>query len=243
MLTLVGTGYNVSGQITPDGAAAIRRAERLFHLVHDPATAAVLEQLNPTAESLVPFYRQGEPVRQAFAAMAERIVAPLGDGLAVCAAFIGHPTVNNPAGHEARRLAMDRGAAVHVIPGVSHEDCLIAEAGWSPGGGRAFRSATDFVLRLRRVDPEIALVLTGVGTIGETLYRGDRAANRPGLELLSEALARDYPWDHEVVLYETSLFPMHEPTVETLPLRGLVDAPVTVASILLVPPRPPARLE
>ena len=105
MLTLVGTGYNVSGQITPAATAAIRRADRLFVLVNDPATVGVLSRLNETAESLVPFYRQGEPVRRAFAAMAERILAPLGDGLSVCAAFVGHPAVNNPIGHEALRRA------------------------------------------------------------------------------------------------------------------------------------------
>jgi len=235
MLTLVGTGYNVSGQITPAATAAVRSADRLFVLVHDPATAAVLSRLNESAESLVPFYRQGEPVHQAFTAMAEHILAPLGDGLSVCAAFIGHPAVNNPVARETLRRARSRGAPVQLLPGISHEDCLLAELGWSPQGGRVLRSATDFLLRRRPVTPEVALLLTGIGTIGETLYRGDRSPNRPGLRLLTEALVRHYPPGHDVVLYETSLFPMHDPVIVRLPLRDLPAAPVTVASTLLVP--------
>ena len=246
MLTLVGTGYNVSGQITPDAAAAVRRADRLFYLVNDPATAAVLTRLNETGESLVPFYRQGEPVRRAFAAMAERILSPLGDGLSVCAAFVGHPAVNNPIARETVRQAGARGIPVHLLPGISHEDCLIAELGWSPGRGRVLRSATDFLVRRRPVDPEVALVLTGVGTIGETLYRGDREPNRPGLRLLCEALGRHYPPDHRVAHFETALFPMHDPVAEWLPLRDLAGVGASVASILLIPPRaerPSGRLQ
>ncbi len=236
MLTLVGTGYNVSGQITPDATSAIRAADRLFHLVHDPATAAVLAQLNGTAESLVPFYRQGQPVRRAFAAMARRITAPLGDGLSVCAAFVGHPTVNNPVGRETLRRAAALGVHARVLPGISHEDCLIAELGWSPASGRVMRTATDFVLRRRPVDPDVALLLTGVGTVGETVYRGDRAPRRAGLRLLTDALCRHYPPDHPVILYETSLFPMHDPTIERIALRELPRAGASVASLLLVPP-------
>ena len=237
MLTLVGTGYNVSGQITPEATSAIRRAGRLFFLVHEPATAAVLCALNGSAESLVPFYRPGEPVGRAFAAMAERITAPLGDGVEVCAAFVGHPAVNNPIGREAVRRARSWGVPVRLLPGVSLEDCLMAEAGWSPGEGRVMRSATDFLVRRRPVDPDVALVLTGIGTIGETLYRGDRAPNRPGLRLLSEALGRHYPPDHRVVHYETALLPMDDPVVEWLPLRDLAGVGASVASTLLVPPR------
>jgi len=237
MLTIVGTGYNVSGQITPQARSAMERADRLFHLVNDPVTAGFLVELNGTAESLVPFYRQGEPARRAFKNMAERIVAPLGDGLEVAAAFVGNPAVLNPIAHGTRRLARARGAAVRMLPGISIEDCLIADVGWSPEAGRALRTATDFLVRRRLLDPSTALILTGVGTVGETIYRGHRAANRPGLRLLTEALQAHYSPDHEVVLYEPSLFPLKGSPIERLPLRSLPEAEASVASVLLIPPR------
>jgi len=237
MLTIVGTGYNVSGQITPEAREAMERADRLFYLVNDPVTAGFLTELNNRAESLVPFYRQGEPARRAFTNMAERIVAPLGDGLEVAAAFVGNPAVLNPIAHETRRLALSRGAPVRMLPGISIEDCLIADVGWSPEAGRALRTATDFLVRRRLFDSATALILTGVGTVGETIYRGDRAANRPGLRLLTDALQAHYPPDHEVVLYEPSLLPLEGSPIDRLPLRALPEAEASVASILLVPPR------
>lgn len=239
MLTIVGTGYNVSGQITPDARSAMARADRLFHLVNDPVTAAILAELNETAESLVPFYRPGKPVRGAFTAMAERIVDPLRGHLDVAAAFIGNPAVNNPIGQETRRLAQSRGATVRILPGISIEDCVIADVGWSPEGGRALHGATDFLIRPRAVAPETALVLTGIGTIGETVYRGDRSPNRAGLRLLAESLETRFPRDHEVVVYEPSRLPLQSPTIERVHLCDLARAEVSVASVLLVPPVEP----
>lgn len=237
MLTIVGTGYNVSGQITPETRSAMQQADHLFYLVNDPVTAGVLAALNRTSESLVPFYRQGEPARRAFTNMAERIVAPLDEGLEVTAAFVGNPAVNNPIGHEATRLARLRRVPVRMLPGVSIEDCLMADVGWSLQTGRALRTATDFLVRHRPVDSRTALVLTGAGTVGETIYRGDRAPNRAGLRLLADALTRHYPPDHGVVLYEPALLPLQNPTIERIPLRDLPRAKASVASVLLVPAR------
>ena len=73
------------------------------------------------------------------------------------------------------------------------------------------------------------------GTVGETVYRGDRAPGRPGLRRLTEALLQHYPGDHEAVLYEQSLLPVDEPQAARLALADLPEAPATVASVLFVP--------
>ena len=130
---------------------------------------------------------------------------------------------------------------VHLLPGISLEDCLIAEVGWSPHGGRVMRTATDFMLRRRPVDsvrparPDSASERSAKPSIAET---GRRTV--PGSACCRDALLRHYPPGHEVLLYETSLFPMDDPVIEHLPLSDLPQAPATVASILLVPASIPA---
>ena len=49
-LTVVGTGYNVAGQVTPEALSCLKSADRLFYLMSDPATALWLRSLNAAAE-------------------------------------------------------------------------------------------------------------------------------------------------------------------------------------------------
>jgi Tetrapyrrole (Corrin/Porphyrin) Methylases len=236
-LTVVGTGYLVAGQVTPEAAAAMAAAQRLFYLVSDPATAAWLRQLNPAARSLHDCYRPGADGRAACERMVERILAPLARGLAVCAAFYGHPAVFLHPSHEALRRARERGFAARMLPAVSAEDCLFADLGVDPGvAGRSLFEATDFLLRRRVFDPRSALVLLQVGAIGLTEYREGVEPNRHGLGLLAAALGRHYPRGHRAILYQAPQLPLFDPMARSVALDDLAAAPLTVFSTLYVPP-------
>lgn len=236
-LTLVGTGYGVAGHVTPESEAAFAGADRAFYLVTDPATAAYLRHVNPRARSLHDTYRPGEPGLGASEAMIRRILAPLGRGLTVCAAFSGHPALFLHTSHEALRRALRRGFAAAMLPAVSCEDCRVADLGTDPGRrGRFLFEATDFLLRRRRFDPRCDLVLLQVGAIGLTSYREGSEPDRRGLALLAEVLEGHYPAGHRAVVYETAPLPLFEPRIEAVALSALAAAPVSVVSTLYVPP-------
>jgi hypothetical protein len=238
-LTVVGTGYRVAGQVTPESVAVMRGAEQLFYLVTDAATSAWLRDLNPTATSLHDCYRDGEDGAGAAARMVDRIVAPLHTGLAVCAAFYGHPGVLVHAARLALARARADGFAAVMLPAISCEDCLYADLGIDPAvPGRVLFEATDFLLRPRAFDTGAALILLQAGAVGLRNYRPGREPHREGLRLLAEALLRLYPADHPVVLYEADLLPPFTPCIVRLPLRELGEAPATVVSTLYVAPLP-----
>jgi len=243
MLSIVGLGYNVSGQVTPESRSVMSSAERIFYLVTDPAAARWIDTLGPPAVSLHDCYRPGERGMDASRAMVERIVAPLGEGLDVCAAFSGNPAIAMHTTHEAIRRARDQGIATRMYPAISFEDCLVSDLGVDPGQlGRMMYEATDFVLRPRPLDVTAALVLLQVGAIGERSWRDGDGANREGLRLLQETLERSYPGDHEVTLYRMAQLPISDPAVVRLPLGQLADGPVHVNSTLYVPRLEPPRL-
>jgi hypothetical protein len=238
-LTLVGTGLRISGQVTQEALVAIESAAKLFHLVQDAVTDRWLAGLNPTAESLYDSYREGRPRRETYEEMVERMLAPVRRGLSVCAAFYGHPGVFAMPAHEAIRRARAEGHEAEMLPGISAEDCLIADLGFDPGarGCQSFE-ATDFLVRHRRFDPASALLLWQVGGLGVADFRPGVAWNPAGVALLARTLAATYGGDHEVVVYEASPYPVVEPLVHRCRLDGLAAAPVTIASTLLVPPLP-----
>jgi precorrin-3B methylase len=243
-LTLVGTGYRVAGQVTPETRSVMEQADVLLYLVTDPATSAWLRSLNPRASSLHDSYREGEDGVVAARRMAERMVAPLRDGRSVCAAFSGHPGVLVHAARLAAEQARAESFAVSMLPAISCEDCLFADLGVDPAvPGRVLFDATDFLLRPRDFDTTAALVLLQAGAVGLRDYRVGREPNRDGLRVLSEALRRWYPAEHPVVLYEAGTLPPFEPTIVRLPLADLGEAPASVVSTLYVSPLPPAPID
>ena len=236
-LTVVGTGYNVAGQVTPESLSCMQAADRLFYLVSDPATSTWLMSINANAESLHDCYRVGEPGIEGCARMVERILSAVREGHATCAAFYGHPAIFVPPGLESLRRAREEGFTARMLPAVSFEDCLFADLGVDPGvSGRLMYEATDFLIRPRRFDPTAALVLLQVGAIALFDFALGDQPNRTGLRVLAERLAEHYPPDHHVALYRTSQLAIFDPSIDWVSLEELPAAPLSVTSTLWVPP-------
>lgn len=238
-LKIVGTGFRVSGQVTQEALSAIDHSEKLFHLVQDIVTQHWLAERNATAESLFSSYYPGRPRRETYEEMVERMVAPVREGKRVCAAFYGHPGVFVTPAHEAIRRARAEGFEAEMLPGISAEDCLVAELGFDPGtGGCQSFEATDFLIRRRIFDPTSHLVLWQIGALGVGDFRDGDLWNPAGLAVLASELARIYGAGHEVVVYEAPAYPICPPKRHRCRLDELARAPATLASTLYVAPLP-----
>ncbi|HEV8580339.1 MAG TPA: SAM-dependent methyltransferase [Thermoanaerobaculia bacterium] len=236
-LTVVGTGYNVAGQVTPETLSCLKQADRLFYLLSDPATSSWIKSVSPAAESLHDCYRVNEPGAEACERMVERILAAVRGGLNVCAAFYGHPAIFVPPGLQSLRRARQEGYPARMLPAISFEDCLFADLGVDPGvQGRVLYEATDFLIRPRRFDPTAGLVLLQVGAIGIARFRDTNTPNRAGFRVLAQVLGEHYPQSHRTALYLASQLPIFEPRIDWLPIAELPDAPLAVNSTLYVPP-------
>jgi len=234
----VGTGYRLGGQLTAQAETAIRSADRLFYLATQPGMAHLLKSLNPRAGSLHDCYREGEDGVAAAEEMVERILAPLRLGLAVCAAFSGHPGIFMRVPHECLRRARAEGVIARLLPGVSIVDCLLADLEIESGtAGLQLFEATEFLLRPKTVDARVPLVLLQAGALGVVSWRETVEADRRGLRMLAEALRRHYPASHEVVVYEVDALPPWESRIARFALDSLAEAPLTVVSTLCLPPR------
>jgi hypothetical protein len=236
-LVVIGTGIRLLEQLTPEAREHLVGADRAFFAGGAPHLAA-LRRLNPRLESLDEEYREDRRRLDTYAAMVNRILAPVRAGQRVCAAFYGHPGVFVHASHMAILQARREGHIAWMQPGISAEDCLFADLGFDPGrtGCQSFE-ATDFLLYRRRFDVHCALVIWQIGAVGQTGYRRSESYERAGLELLVETLERDYGPDHPVVIYEASEYATCEPRLERQPLRAVRVARVGARSTLYVPPR------
>jgi hypothetical protein len=169
--------------------------------------------------------------------MVEAILEPVRAGKRVCAAFYGHPGVFVLPSHEAIARARAEGFDAEMFPGVSAEDCLVADLGVDPAvNGMQSYEAGDFLRRRPATEPTAALVLWQIGVAGASTYSA--RASAPALGELVELLLERYPAGHEAVVYEASSYPRVAPFVRHVRLDALDAQAVSPASTLYVPPVP-----
>jgi hypothetical protein len=238
-LTVVGTGLLVAGHVTQESLSFIENAEELLYIVSEQVTARWLESVNPAAQALTDSYQVGRPRSETYEEIVERILAPVREGKRVVVAFYGHPGVFCRPGHVSVKRARAEGFPAQMLPGVSAEDCLIADLGMDPGtrGIQAFE-ATDFLIRHRSFDSRSMLVLWQIGGIGVADYREGELWNREGLAVLSRALQKHYPSNHEVIVYESAVLPVSKHLEMRMPIDSLATARATTRSTLVIPPLP-----
>ncbi len=235
-LVVVGTGIDFASHLTAAARSWIERADKVFFVVSDPAAAAWLSTINPSAETLrLDRFSSAVPRTEVYLQMAEHLVGHVRQGLLVCAAFFGHPGMLVAPAHEAIRLARSEGLPARLLPAVSAQDCLFADLEIDPGetGWHSF-DATDFLMNSRHADPASALVLWQIGMVGNPYYQRYDA---PGLMALAERLKEIYAPDHQIVLYEAAVTSTDEPRIEHVRLDKLADARVTAATTLYAPPK------
>jgi len=215
-LTVVGTGIQAAGQLTAEARLAVEQADEALYLVVDPTTAAWIERANPKPR-------------------VDEIVSRVRQELHVCAILYGHPGVFAWPGHEAIRRLRAEGFRARMLPGISTEDCLVADLGIDPAStGCQSYEATDFLVRRRTIDTGALLILWQAGLVGE--WRFEPTPSLRGLPLLIERLLELYPPEHETILYEASPYPTCEPIVQRLPLHAVGEAEVAPVVTMVLPP-------
>jgi hypothetical protein len=238
-LTVVGTGIELGGHMTPQAQSAWERSEVALYLMADPLTMAWLEELNPSARSLHRHYQTGQPRREAYEAMIEEILAPAREGRRTCAAFYGHPGLFVYPGHEAVRRARAEGLRARMQPAISSLDCLFADLGIDAGFGCQIYHATDFLANRTRPDTTATLLLLQIGVIGHPEHLEQPDWSR--LPVLADYLAEFYPAEHELIGYEASPYVVANPIVERCPLSKLAEARLSGGMTLVVPRADPAE--
>jgi len=235
-LVAVGTGLCVVGQLTVEAMAWMRRADRLLYVVADPVAEVILHELNPGgAESLLGYYVDGRRRSEIYAAMAERALACVREGHLTCFVSYGHPGLFANPIHDAIRRARAEGYEARIVPGISTLDCLFADLEVDPAGdGFLSFDATDFLLNDRAIDPTAGLVLWQAGVIGDPCYRAN-GYDQDLLPQLAKRLARFYPKEHVVAVYQAASLPWENALITPVSVDALAAARLTPLSSVFVP--------
>tara|TARA_Y100000782_G_scaffold50183_2_gene55913 strand:- start:2421 stop:3248 length:828 start_codon:yes stop_codon:yes gene_type:complete len=236
-LIVVGTGISVAGQMTLAAKSHIENADIVFMGIMNKVGEHAVKNLNPNSISLDDLYQEGKSRAVTYDQMADRIVQAVSEGHKVCVAFYGHPGVFVTPSHEAIRRVRELGLNAQMLPGVSAEDCLIADLGIDPSRfGCQSYEATQFLFRDYRIDPYMTQIIWQIGLVGEaSLSVLDATHNQLGLVMLADILREHYPDNHELIIYEAATLPICEPKIQKILLSELTLAKLTLISTLVVP--------
>lgn len=233
-LVVVGTGITVSGQMTLITESVIKNADIVLAVVTQSALIN-LQMLNPNTHCLRHYYEQGKSRVITYQKMKQHIIDEVKAGKNVVAAFYGHPGVFVNPSHKAITELKDKGYKAEMLPGISAEDCLIADLGLDPSHyGCQSYEATQFLLRKYTLDPYMMQIIWQIGCIGEFTYNKNMHEH-PGLVILRDRLLQSYPADHQAIIYEASTIPLAKPRMEYVAIKNLGEASPSAISTLVIP--------
>jgi uncharacterized protein YabN with tetrapyrrole methylase and pyrophosphatase domain len=169
--------------------------------------------------------------------MVNSIAEAVYQGNQVCGAFYGHPGVFAYAGHRLVRLLRSKGYDVVMEPGISAEDCLIADLGLDPSkNGVQALDVNQFLFYQHIINPHCLLIIWQVGLTGDFNFKSTNADKfNNGLSVLKDELLAYYPAEHQLILYQAATFTLENPKIEYIPLSALDKCKPTVLSTLVVP--------
>jgi precorrin-3B methylase len=208
----------------------------VFTALSDGIVELWLSRMHPDVRSLQSLYREGKSRMQTYREMVETMLTEVRVGKRVCGAFYGHPGVFAWPTHKAIEIARAEGYQAHMEPGVSAEDCLYADLGIDPGRyGCQHYEASQLMFNRRRLDTSAYLIVWQIGVAGDqSLARF--STDSAHLRILAEVLNRDYPLDHEVIVYQAATLPTQRSRMERLKLDDLPEADIDMHATLVVPP-------
>jgi precorrin-6B methylase 1 len=244
-LICVGTGLRMAGQMTPLARSYVENADVVIGAIPNALARQWVRDISKEYVCMMNHYDEveidGKNRIDTYRRMANTILTEVRAGRTVCAAFYGHPGIFACISHMAIKEAREEGFSAEMLPGISAEDCLVADLGIDPGStGMQSMEATQFMIFERKIDPTALFILWQPFVAGDlTFKRFDTTTAK--LQLLVEKLATTYPLDHQVILYEAATNPMQKTRIDTILLRDLPTALLHGVTTLVIPAAYPLK--
>lgn len=238
-IACVGLGMTLGSHLSPLARSHIEQADVVFAALSDGIVEMWLEQMHPDVRSLQPYYGEGKSRMITYREWVEVMMAEVRAGRKVCAVFYGHPGIFAWSPHEVIKVARAEGFPAHMEPGISAEDCLYADLGIDPGrSGCQHYEASQLLFYDTPLNPGAYLVLWQVGLVGDRSMK--RFTTGPEYrQVLVDVLGRDYPLEHEVIIYRGATLPIEPPRIRHVTLRDLPATDITAEETVILPPASP----
>jgi len=229
-------GMTLGSHLTPLARSHIEQADVVFAGLSDGVVEMWLQRMHPDVRSLQSYYAEGKSRLRTYREWVDLMMQEVRAGKRVCGVFYGHPGIFAWSPHKVIEVARAEGFEAHMEPGISAEDCLYADLGIDPGRfGCQHLEASQMLFFERRIDRTGYLVLWQVGVVGD-LSLGRIATGPAYRQVLVDVLSKDYPLDHDVIIYRAATLPIQKPVIQRIALRDLPQTAISTADTVILPP-------
>lgn len=235
-LSCVGIGMTLGAHITPVVKEHIRVSDICFVAVSDALVELWVNEMHDDVRSLQVYYEKDKSRKHTYREMVDVVLTEVRAGKKVCGIFYGHPGVFAYVPHQMIKEALSEGYDAIMEPGISAEDCLIADLAIDPGKyGCQQYEASQFMFYKRLIDPSAYLILWQIGVVGDLNYGVEVTGIQHRILLLS-LLYEYYQKDHQVILYEAATSPLKKTRADHIHLEQLAHAELKDYTTLVIPP-------
>lgn len=234
-LVVVGTGISVSGQMTLVTTNHIKQADVVYAVIPNKPGIEFVKSLNSNTHSLADLYEQGKSREQTYKEMMQCIVQKVEAGYKVCAAFYGHPGIFVDPSHNAINHLKELGYKVLMEPGISAEDCLVADLGIDIAAhGCQSYEATQFLLRKYSINPFMTQIIWQAYAVGE-FSSASSFNNQNAFALLVNKLLCYFPSSHQLIIYEAATSPLFKTKIDYFTIDTVNIEKLSPLATLVVP--------
>ncbi|KAK6511613.1 hypothetical protein TWF481_000528 [Arthrobotrys musiformis] len=239
-LTLVGTGVRSLCQLTLEAIQEVEGADVIYYAVRDAATEGFIKKKNEKAIDLYQYFINDDNIPEAdiYIQIAEVLLADTRSGLRVVGVFFGHPGLFMSPNRRALAIAQAEGYTAKMLPGISVDDCLLADLGIDPSFvGCLTCEARDFLIHDHIGLASRHVIMYEIGYLG---FYGDDS-KEDHFQYLAQKLEDTYGASHPLVNYTAAISPLMQPIIDRLVVGDLqkpeVRQRITSASTLYFPPK------
>jgi uncharacterized protein YabN with tetrapyrrole methylase and pyrophosphatase domain len=228
-LVCVGIGVRLDAHMTPMTDGYIRDSDVVFAVGLDVGARTALTRMHRDVRHLSSASDANSSLVDESYGIAHSLLDEVRSGKKVCAAFYGHPGVFAGAAHIAIHAARKEGFPAHMEPALSAADCLYADLGIDPGRyGCQHYDASQIMFYRRSIDTSAYLILWQVGA------KERRSA--PYRQLLTDVLAREYPLDHNILVYSAPIATDQQFSLDRARIDSLVHLDLHPLATIVIPP-------
>ncbi len=196
-LYLIGTGIRDLEQLTAEARAVLRRCRKVFHLTscHQGLSELCADVVDNAAE-----YWTGEPARNVYRRIADKVMAEVEKGAGVANVIYGHPLFFDDINMGLIERCRRAGLSYRVLPGISSLDTLSTDLEIDYGDGLQVYEAQDLVDGEHPLNPRVHAVILQIGSFGSDLTIAEVPSPPGRFRPLAEYLMRFYPAEHPVTV-------------------------------------------
>lgn len=233
-LTILGSGIKSFSHLTQESITYIKNSEIICYLINEPLMKDYIRDNSKESYDLDILYNAHTYRKDSYLDITKYVLSQFDKYNHVSFIVYGHPCFCVNSTINAIKLA-NKDIDIEVLPAVSSEDCLYADLGINPlVYGTQIYEATDFLIFDRTVDASSNLILFQIGMIGNIKH--DKDVNIDNLIILKSKLLNHYPKDHELIVYEASLYPHVKPVVTKITLNDLENGKFSHISTVFIKP-------